>query len=162
MGYVNVDWRKGTGLNSSPSDRGRDVVAELPRVEPDGTQYNEKWFVDCKHFRRGVPPTELSNLLTWSEAERPDVALFVVSNFLSNPSKDYLDLYLKNNRPPFKIRHWELPKLQKLSVKKHGLLRQFELIGPQLRNVRQIQMAENEFFDRIWYDRAVSRAKKSE
>jgi len=155
IGYVNVDWRKGTGLKSSPSDRGRDIVAELPREEPDGTQYNEKWFVDCKHYKKGVPPTELSNLLTWSEAERPSVALFAVSNFLSNPSKDYLEQYLKNNRPPFNIRHWELPKLQKLSARKHGLLRKFELVGPTLRSVRQIQSAEDEFFSRVWYDRSI-------
>src|SRR5690242_15324994 len=28
LGFVNVDWRKGTGLNASPSDNGRDIVAE--------------------------------------------------------------------------------------------------------------------------------------
>ena len=155
LGYVNVDWRKGTGFDSSPSDSGRDIVAELPREEPDGTRYNEKWFVDCKHYRRGVPPAELSNLLTWSEAERPDVALFTLSNFLSNASKNYLESYIRNNRPPFKVRHWELPKLEKLSAKKHGLLRKFELVGPTLRSAKQIQTAEDEFFNRVWYDRSV-------
>jgi hypothetical protein len=28
LGFVNVDWRKGTGLRSSPADRGRDIVAQ--------------------------------------------------------------------------------------------------------------------------------------
>jgi hypothetical protein len=27
LGFVNLDWRKGTGLASSPSDSGRDIVA---------------------------------------------------------------------------------------------------------------------------------------
>jgi hypothetical protein len=155
LGYVNLDWRKGTGLSSSPADRGRDIVAELPRTEPDGTQYNERWFIDCKHHKRGVPPTELSNLLTWSEADRPDVALFAVSNYLSNPAKDYLEHYIRNNRPSFKVRHWELPKLQKVSAKKRGLLRKFDLVGATIRSIKQIQSAEDEFFNRVWYERSV-------
>ena len=30
-GFVNVDWRKGTPKESSPADRGRDIVAQLER-----------------------------------------------------------------------------------------------------------------------------------
>jgi hypothetical protein len=30
LGFVNLDWRKGTGLSASPSDSGRDIVAQLP------------------------------------------------------------------------------------------------------------------------------------
>jgi hypothetical protein len=46
-GFVNVDWRKGTGLKSSPADRGRDVACDEPRTEPDGSRHFERWFVDC-------------------------------------------------------------------------------------------------------------------
>ncbi len=48
-GFVNVDWRKGTPKKSSPSDRGRDIVAQLERVDVDGHKYFETWFVDAKH-----------------------------------------------------------------------------------------------------------------
>jgi HJR/Mrr/RecB family endonuclease len=30
LGFVNLDWRKGTGKKTSPSDSGRDIVAYLP------------------------------------------------------------------------------------------------------------------------------------
>lgn len=56
-GFVNVDWRKGTPKGSSPSDRGRDIVAQLERRDVDDHQYLETWFVDCKHYTRGVPRT---------------------------------------------------------------------------------------------------------
>jgi hypothetical protein len=69
------------------------------RIEPDGSQHFEKWFVDCKHFRKGIPPKEIRNLLTWAEAERPDVALIAASNFLSNPAKEYLDAYRRTTVP---------------------------------------------------------------
>ena len=71
-GYVNIDWRKGTGLASSPGDKGRDTVCDHLRVEPDGSQHFENWFVDCKHFKKGVRPKNYKNLLAWAEAERPE------------------------------------------------------------------------------------------
>ena len=60
-GFVNVDWRKGTSKESSPADRGRNVGAQHERRDIDGHQYPETWFVDCKHYTRGVPP----EAITW-------------------------------------------------------------------------------------------------
>jgi hypothetical protein len=151
-GFVNVDWRKGTGLSTSPADKGRDIVCDHPRSEPDGSQHFEKWFVDCKHFKKGVPPKELSNLLTWAEADRPDVALFAVSNFLSNPAKEYLESYRKN-RPPFRIRFWEKPQLVRMMARKITLQRKYALTDIPMRSVKQIMTAENELFTRVWYGR---------
>src|SRR6266436_4717414 len=116
--FVNVDWRKGTPKKSSPSDSGRDIVAQQLREDVDGSKNLESWFVDCKHHKKGVPPSELQNLLSWVEAERPDVALFIVSGFLSNPAKDYLEAYKRNNRPPFKIKYWERPQLERMTRRK--------------------------------------------
>ena len=107
MEFVNIDWRKGTGKRTSPADGGRDIACQLVRRDVDGSVHLEKWFVDCKHFTRGVPATELQNLLAWAQAERPDTALFVVSNFLSNAAKDNVNKYLSQN-PPFKVKVWEL------------------------------------------------------
>jgi hypothetical protein len=133
-GFVNIDWRKGTGLATSPADKGRDIMCEFPRSDPDGGQHFERYFVDCKHYKKGVPPKELANLLAWSEAERPDVAVFAVSNFLSNPAKDFIETYRKNNKPPFKIKYWERPQLVRMSSRKMVLQRKF--------NVRSAQKSE--------------------
>jgi len=154
-GFANVDWRKGTGLKTSPADKGRDIVCDHPRSEPDGSRYFEKWFVDCKHFKKGVPPKELQNLLAWAEAERPEVALFMVSNFLSNPAKDYLETYRRNNNPPFRIRCWEKPQLVRMLSRKIVLQRKHNLTDVPIRSVRQILAAENEFFTRVWYGRSL-------
>lgn len=118
LGFKSVDWRKGTNKKTSPSDRGRDIVCKELRVERDESIELLTWYVECKHFERGVPAAELQNLLSWAQAERPDVALFVVSGFLSNSAKDYLDDYRGNQRPPFKIRVWERPQIEKLARKR--------------------------------------------
>lgn len=153
LGFFNIDWRKGTGLGSSPADSGRDIIFEQEREDIDGSKYFERWFVDCKHYTKGIPPKELQNLLSWAEAERPDGIIFIVSNFLSNPAKDYLETYRRNNKPPFKIKFWERPMLEKLSKNKISLLRKYNLISEPIRNVKSILIAEEEFFNKVWYDR---------
>jgi hypothetical protein len=152
-GFLNLDWRKGTGLSSSPADKGRDIVCDHLRIDPDGSQHFEHWFVDCKHFRKGVPPKELQNLLTWCEADRPDVALIIVSNFLSNPAKEYLESYQKNNRPSFRIRCWEKPQIIRMLGRKVSLQRKYGLTDTPIRGVKQILEAEEEFFTKVWYGR---------
>ena len=113
-GFVNVDWRRGTGLDASPADSGRDIVADWRVEDVDGSERHERWFVDCKHYKQGVPPEKIQGLLAWASAERADVALITASNHLSNPCKDHLKAYEENNRPPFRVKHWERPQLRKL------------------------------------------------
>lgn len=150
-GFKNVDWRKGTPKNASPSDRGRDIVADTDREEIDGATHTETWFVDCKHYSSGVPPEAIQGLLTWAQAERPDVALIVASGFLSNPCKDFIAKYVEENRPAFRIKYWEKPVLGRLTRDKGEFLKRFLLGGG--RSESEILAAEGEFFNRIWYER---------
>ena len=69
--FVNMDWRKGTPLKSSPSDSGRDIVAQQLIEDVDGSKHLETWFADCKHYKKAVPPTELQTLLSWAEMNAP-------------------------------------------------------------------------------------------
>jgi hypothetical protein len=150
-GFSNVDWRKGTPKKASPADRGRDIVAEVERIDVDGSKHVETWFIDCKHYERGVPPQAFQGLLTWAQAERPHVALVIASGVLSNPAKDYLRSYEENNRPPFRIKYWERSILDKLTRGNRELLERYLLAGG--RNQSEILAAEQEFFDRVWYER---------
>ncbi|HEX3977370.1 MAG TPA: restriction endonuclease, partial [Solirubrobacteraceae bacterium] len=150
-GFHNVDWRKGTPKPSSPADRGRDLVAEVDHVDVDGSRHIETWFVDCKHYDRGVPPEALQGLLAWATAERPHVALIITSGFLSNAAKDYLRSYDENNRPPFRVKYWERPILDKLARDDRELLERFLMGG--MRTESEVVAAEQEFFDKVWYGR---------
>jgi len=153
LNFVNIDWRKGTGKKTSPADRGRDIVAQEQRRDIDGAVHLETWFVDCKHYKAGVPARELQNLLAWAEAERPAVALFIASGFLSNSSKDFLNEYRRNRRPPFKIKVWENPDLRRLTARRVAFLRRQGLYEEPLRSTREILAEEKELYDKIWYDR---------
>ena len=113
----------------------------------------ETWFVDCKHYKRAVPPSELQNALAWAQAERPDVLLFIVSGFLSNPAKNYLESYRRNHKPSFRIKCWEKPQLEQIASPKRVLLMEFGLAPQKLRSLREVQKAEQEYYDKRWYDR---------
>ena len=153
LGFVNLDWRKGTGLNASPSDSGRDIVAQLPREELDGGQYFETWFVDCKQYKRGVPPDKVTGLLSWAEAERADVALIVASNFLSNACKDFLKKYETSHYPRYRIRYWERPALARILQGRDEFVSRY--LQADQRTEAEIIAAEQEFFDRVWYGRSM-------
>jgi len=127
MDFVNLSWRKGTGLSSSPSDQGRDIQGQLLRTDIDGSQHHEQWFIECKHYVKGVPPEKIQSALTWANAKRPQVLLIIVSNFLSNPAKNYLEEYQRENKPAFRIKVWELKDLENLSAGKSELRQKYNL-----------------------------------
>lgn len=128
LGARKLNWRKGTGFLSSPSDQGRDIECYFERKDVDGHS-SERWFVDAKHYKQGVPPEKLQSLLSWATAERPNVALIVTSNFLSNSAKISLETYERSNHPFFKIKIWERPDLERFVLGKPLLMRKYDLGG---------------------------------
>jgi len=126
--FINLNWRKGTGYAASPADHGRDIECKHTNEDIDGRMYLETWFVECTHYQQGVPPDKIQGALAWAAAERPDKLLIIASNFLSNPTKDYLESYIQNNRPSFRIKYWEKPDLERLSQDKPRLLKKYKLI----------------------------------
>lgn len=161
MGFTNLNWRKGTPKPASPADSGRDIEGQLLKTDVDKSQHLERWFVDCKHYDKGVPATELDNLLVWAQAERPHVALFIISGFLSNSAKDHLTQYEKNNKPPFKIKIWEQPDLERFLDSRKKLARKYFLLN-EFRDVKQMSVAAGELCDKVWYNRHLCRKEKIE
>ena len=142
IGFINLNWRKGTGFKSSPSDKGRDLQGNIIKEEIDGNKYLEKWFFECKHYKKGIPATELSNAINWASAERPDVLLIIASNFFSNSAKDYIDTYIRENKPSFKIKCWERTDLEKLVIKYNNIIIRYKLspLLGQLHNISPIHL----------------------
>src|SRR5207248_3221511 len=77
----------------------------------------------------------------------------IVSNFLTNSAKDYLEAYQRNNHPPFEIKYWERPKLESLTRAHRDFLQMHGLLKKYVRPESEIWKAEQEFYDRVWYYR---------
>ncbi|WP_162943669.1 restriction endonuclease [Arthrobacter celericrescens] len=153
VGFINVDWRKGTPLPSSPSDSGRDIVGLREHYDVDGHKYTETWFVDCKHYKRGVPPDALQGTLAWAQAERPAVVLFIASGYLTNGAKDWLATYMRENRPAFRIRVWEKPQLRSMVEQHLDVAFKHDVATATLRRISEILAAEAALVDQLWYGR---------
>jgi len=125
---ANIRWRKGTGLATSPSDRGRDIECEHHHKGIGGKIEIEKWFVECKHHKRGVPPEKLLGAISWAQAKRPDKLLIIVSDFLSTAAWENIEA-LESNNPGFKIEVWEKPNLEDITKSKSKLLRKYRMSG---------------------------------
>lgn len=127
LGFLEISWRKGTSMDASPADQGRDIEATLRRKDIDGSQVDEKWFIECKSYKKGVPPQALQGALAWAESSSPHTLLIAVSGFLSNPAKEHLKEYQRNRNPPFRIRLWEAPDFQRMLFGRAKLLNKYNL-----------------------------------
>lgn len=153
LAFVNVDWRKGTPKDASPADRGRDIVAGVDRADVDGHAFRETWFVDCKHYERGVPPDALQGTISWAQAERPSAVLFIASGYFTNGAKDWIERFSDENKPAFRIRTWEMPQLRRLLGDHLDVAFRHDVQTETLRRVSDILAAEAEVSDRLWYGR---------
>ena len=114
-------------MGGATADQGRDIVGYRLERDVDGDRRLDRWFIQCKHHKRGVAPDKLQGAVTWAMAERPAVLLFVLSNFLSNPAKAWLEEYNQNNHPTFRIKIWERKKLEQFISTRPGLARKYGL-----------------------------------
>lgn len=101
-------------------------------------------------------------LTTWAEAERLGTALVIASGFLSNPAKDWLTAYERNRHPPFRVRHWEKPALERMLANHPSLMAKHGIIAEEVRTLAEIIAAEQEYFDKVWYVRKQIREEKVE
>ena len=127
LDFQNLTWRKGTGLESSPADQGRDIEAVLIKKDVDNQIIEETWFVERKHYKQGIPPDRIQTAITWATAERPDVLLIITSGFLSNPAKNYISDYQSKNRPTFRIKVWEAKQIDHITAEVHSLRTKYRL-----------------------------------
>lgn len=113
-GYENVVWRK------KGPDSGRDIEAELRISNPLMDTFYEKWFFECKHYKRGVPPEVLNSKIAWADAEKPDHLVIMLSSHMTNPARTWL----KGIRigKPYKIHIVEGDKIKKVLEKTPILL----------------------------------------
>jgi hypothetical protein len=127
----------------------------LPTLKSTGSQATGRisWLTSSTTGR----PTNLTPISTSSDTAvsgtQAKSAVFVVSNFLSNPAKDYLEAYQRNNHPPFTIKVWERTNIESMTRGKRDFLQMHGLLRKYVRPESEIWKAEKEFWDRVWYYR---------
>lgn len=83
--FHNLIWREGG------ADNGRDIEANYNFINPI-KKIETKWFFECKHYNSGgVPPNDINSKITWADAENPDYLVFVLSSYLTNGARTWLE-----------------------------------------------------------------------
>lgn len=85
MRYQNLIWRQGG------ADNGRDIEGYFQSSTPLVKTIDEKWFFECKRYKKGVPPGQLYSKVAWADAEKPRHLVFFISSYLSNSARTWLE-----------------------------------------------------------------------
>jgi len=117
LGFQNLDRCGGT------ADRGRDIEAIWKIKDPSEDIYFQKWFVECKFYKHGIPIREIHAKIQWADAERPDVLLIITNSHLTAQAKDWLEKIREEK--VYNIQIWENNKIEKLLMKYPSILEKY-------------------------------------
>ncbi|WP_448103502.1 restriction endonuclease [Pedobacter panaciterrae] len=88
--FHSLSWRQGGG------DKGRDIEASFTVINPMVVSYPEKWFIECKHYGKGIPIEQISGKLDWAVAEKVQHFVLMTNSYPSNATTDYIKKRQKN------------------------------------------------------------------
>jgi len=110
-GFIKATWRKGG------ADNGRDIEATLKNYNGLTGETELKYFFECKKYENGLPPSELISKIAWADAEKPDYLLIIISSYLSNNCRSWIEKIQSNKQ--YKIQIIEGDFLKKLLLDNH-------------------------------------------
>lgn len=117
LGFRNLDRRSGI------PDRGRDIEAIWEIKDPSGDVFFQKWFVECKFYKHGIPIRVIHDRIRWADVTRPDVFLIITNSHLTTGTRAWLDRIREEKT--YNIQIWEKEKLQKLLPKHPSIVEKY-------------------------------------
>lgn len=78
-------------LRSGGADSGRDIQGVKYINEQFIGSYYESWFFECKRYKSAVNQDVLNSKINWADAEQPDHLVFIVSSYISNNTRTWLE-----------------------------------------------------------------------
>ncbi|WP_169157400.1 restriction endonuclease [Brasilonema bromeliae] len=108
---IQIIWRSDTG------GKGRDIQATFLIQDTFGEFVQEIYFIEAKHYQSGVSPTDIMPALSWAMAEKPSVFVIATSSHLTNPCRDFIDSWKKNN-PNVRVNIWERKDIESFILSK--------------------------------------------
>lgn len=88
-------------LRFGGADSGRDIQGEKYINDQFVGSYYESWFFECKRYKNAVSQDVLNSKISWADAEQPDHLVFIISSYLSNNTRTWLDKIAKQKNIVF-------------------------------------------------------------
>lgn len=83
--FHSVVWRKGG------HDKGRDIEASFTVTNPIIGNFQEKWFIECKHHIGGLKVTDISDKIEWALTEKANHFLLITNSHLTQSTREWLE-----------------------------------------------------------------------
>jgi hypothetical protein len=83
-GFNQIIWRQGG------ADNGRDIEGYYDFSNPIENR-KTKWFFECKHYTKGVPPEHLNSKIAWADAEQPSFLVMLISSYITTGARTWLE-----------------------------------------------------------------------
>lgn len=83
--YYGLTWNKGG------ADGGRDIEACFGVSNPITGFYEEKWYIECKHYTQKVKLAALKDKFAQAEAESIDHFLIITNSYLTRDTKAWIE-----------------------------------------------------------------------
>ncbi len=88
--FHSLVWRQGG------HDKGRDIEALFTVTNPIVGNFQEKWFIECKHHKGGLKVTDIADKIEWATAEKANHFLLITTAHLTQPTREWLDKKQEN------------------------------------------------------------------
>lgn len=85
LGFHSHVWRQGG------ADSGRAIEVRHSVHNSLVGFYEERWFVECKLYSKGVPPEQINSKMSWADAEMPQHLAIMTSSYLTNNARVWLE-----------------------------------------------------------------------
>lgn len=119
-GFRSVVWR------TPGSDRGRDIEAIFHNVDACGSEFIEKWYIECKHYKSAISWPIVYHKVAHADAHGANF-LLMVSNSNPSPScEDEINNWNLNRYP--KIRFWKGYQLESILRPHKALAAKYQLV----------------------------------
>jgi hypothetical protein len=90
--FHSLVWRQGG------HDKGRDIEGYFTVTNPIIGNFQEKWFVECKHHKGGLKVTDISDKIEWALAENANHFLLMTNSHLTQATREWLEKKGENLR----------------------------------------------------------------
>ncbi len=129
-------WREGG------ADNGRDIEASFTFNNTIKTK-ETKWFFECKHYTRGVPPKQLNSKIAWADAESINSLVIFISSYLTNNARTWLEKIIPQK--PYEIICIEGEELKERLLNYPDLIERYFSLNRYDQMLKDIKDYKNKF-----------------
>src|SRR5690606_243066 len=88
--FYSLVWRQGG------ADSGRDIEANFTASNSLTGQYTEKWYIECKHHKKGLEIIDMNTKIRWETVCDIDHFILITTSYLTKSTREWINAKCKS------------------------------------------------------------------